>query len=324
MPTPPTPTTRLAPSPTGALHLGNARTFLMNAALARQNGWRVALRIEDLDTPRVKPETIAETIDLLTWLGMTWDAGPTLQSDDLDPYRDAMNALAKQRLIYPCSLTRSEIEAAASAPHERDEPREAIVTPEMRPDARPTAFDDEHTNWRLAVEPGTVIRFDDRAAEPQAIDVAADAGDFVIWTKRGCPSYQLAVTADDARQGVTEIVRGNDLLGSAARQLLLWSHLRDHLSLGEPPAQTHLPLVRGEDGKRLAKRHGDTRLTTYRERGVPAEAVIGLIAFWSGVQAAREPMSAAAFFERFRLDTMPGDDVIFTEDDDRWLQSFAS
>jgi len=159
---------------------------------------------------------------------------------------------------------------------------------------------------------------------PQTVDIAEDAGDFVVWTKRGAPSYQLAVTVDDARQGVTEIVRGDDLLTSAARQLLLWSLLADNLGWGPPPGQTHLPLVRGEDGRRLAKRHGDTRLTQYRELGVPPEAVIGLLAEWSGVPGQRRAMTTRAFCRGFDPGTMPRDAVTFTQEHDAWLRSFAS
>jgi len=316
---PPTsiPTTRLAPSPTGALHLGNARTFLCTWALARARGWEVLLRIEDLDTPRTRPGAAEQTVELLRWLGMDWDAGPVVQSADPEPYHAAMERLAGAGRVYPCALTRSEVEAAMSAPHEGDEgvSRASAAT---RPAERPEAFDDAGTNWRFVVEPGEV-RVDDRFMGPCAIDVSSDAGDFVVWTKRGQPSYQLAVVVDDARQGVREVVRGNDLLGSAARQRLLWSAL----GLGEPPGQTHLPLVRGADGRRLAKRHGDTRLTSYREAGVPAAAVIGLVAHWSGVLDRPEPMSAREFCERFGLDMMPRTDVTFTAEHDRWLHSQA-
>jgi glutamyl-tRNA synthetase len=160
---------------------------------------------------------------------------------------------------------------------------------------------------------------------PQAYEPAATVGDFVVWTKRGQPSYQLAVVVDDHRQGVTQVVRGNDLLDSAARQLLLYRAL----GYSPEPAYTHLPLVRGADGRRLAKRHGDTRVEHYRGQGVGAERVIGLIAWWCGVEGAQagrlchspEPMSTADFVDRFRLDTMSRSDVTFRPEDDAWLRS---
>lgn len=310
-------TTRLAPSPTGALHLGNARTFLINWAIARQRGWRVVLRIEDLDTPRVKPGAIERTIEELRWLGLDWDdrdAPVLVQSADLSPFADAMERLARAGLAYPCSLTRKEI-AAESAPNEGDQ--ETPFPRSLRPEVGPRAFDDRASNWRLVVEPGEVS-FVDEFAGAQRFEPARSVGDFMIWTKRGHPAYQLAVVVDDARQGVTRVVRGDDLLDSTARQLLL---IR---ALGlTPPRYFHVPLVRGEDGRRLAKRHGDTRLDAYREAGVPAERVIGLLASWCGIGGERRAMSAGGFLGAFDADRLPSRDVIYTEDDERWLQQAA-
>ncbi len=304
--------TRLAPSPTGALHLGNARTFLVNWALARQRDWTILLRVEDLDTPRVKPGAIDDTINTLAWLGLDWDEGPLTQLHDLGPYRDAMCALASRSLVYPCELSRAQIDAAASAPHAGDaEPR---FPPELRPSARPASFDDESTNWRLLVEPGAV-GFTDAFAGPQSIDPGAGVGDFVVWTKRAQPAYQLAVVVDDARQGVTHVVRGDDLLASAARQLLLY----DALGLTPMPEYTHLPLVRGADGRRLAKRHGDTRLSTFRDRGVTPQRLIALLARWSGVADGPDAMDASEFLHAFDIRTMPAQDVTYTQEDERWL-----
>lgn len=303
--------TRLAPSPTGALHLGNARTFLVNWCLARASGWRVVLRIEDLDTPRVKPGVIGATVETLAWLGLDWDEGPLVQSDGLGVHAEAMRTLAAGGVVYPCDLTRTQIEAAASAPNEGDhEPR---FDASLRPATRPRGFEDRATNWRLAVDAGPV-RFEDRFRGMVTVDVGATVGDFVVWTKRGCPSYQLAVVVDDARQGVTEVVRGDDLLGSAGRQTLLYRAL----GLGEPPAYTHLPLVRGSDGRRLAKRHGDTRLDHYRALGVPAERVLALLARWCGVEAG-DAVRAADLIGAVRLDTMPRADITFRPEDDQWL-----
>lgn len=307
-------TTRLAPSPTGALHLGNARTFLINWALARRRGWRIVLRIEDLDGPRVKPGAIESTIDILRWLGMDWDQGPIIQSGDLEPYRAAMRTLAGRSLAYPSDLTRSEIDAAASAPQEGV--HETPFPASLRPPLRSRPFDDETANWRFVVKPGAV-EFRDALAGPQGLEPAATIGDFVIWTRRGQPAYQLAVVVDDARQGVTQVVRGNDLLDSAARQLLLYRAL----GLAPEPAYTHLPLIRGQDGKRLAKRHGDTRIESYRAAGVAADRVIGLLAAWCGISPHPEPMTAAAFAARLDLNTISPDDRTFTPEDHAWLLS---
>lgn len=321
--------TRLAPSPTGALHLGNARTFLVNWAMARRAGWRIVLRIEDLDGPRVKPEAIDGTLRILEWLGIDWDEGPLIQSRDLGPYREAMARLAGCGLVYPSELTRAQIEAlaggdegmaadAASAPQEGS--REIVFPAALRPAEMPARFEREDVNWRLAVRPG-VVRVEDRFAGVHEFEVSRTIGDFLVWTKRGQPSYQLAVVVDDARAGVTAVVRGDDLLESAARQRMIYEGLV--LSERERPAYWHLPLVRGPDGRRLAKRHGDTRLDRYRELGVPAERVIGLAAGWSGVgpgaKRGREAMGAAEFLGRFDISTMPGTPVVFTGEDEAWL-----
>ncbi|MEZ6234459.1 MAG: glutamate--tRNA ligase family protein [Phycisphaerales bacterium] len=349
--------TRLAPSPTGSLHLGNARTFLVNWAMARRRGWRIVLRIEDLDSPRVKAGTDREAMDLLAWLGIGWDEGPTYQSVDLEPYRKAMRALARAGLVYPSGLTRTEIEAAiaeraravplvapealdphtsdsaeaaardgdadgsdaASAPQEGS--HEVVFPAWLRPTAiGPCAFDDEGTNWRLVADSGP-IGFVDAFAGRRLIDVGQTIGDFVVWTKRGVPAYQLAVVVDDARQGVTRVVRGDDLLDSTARQILV----ARALGLAHAPTHTHLPLVRGPDGRRLAKRHGDTRLTSYRAAGVPAERIIGLLAAWSGIGERRipTPMTAGEFLDRFDLSRMPAEPVVMAPEDDAWLRCEA-
>lgn len=303
--------TRLAPSPTGALHLGNARTFVVNWILARTRGWRVLLRIEDLDGPRVKPQAIDQTLQTLEWLGLTWDQGPVIQSQDLEPHAAAMHALAQAALAYPCELTRGEISSAASAPHAADAAPPAVTRPSP---LLPTVFDDRRTNWRFAT-PDRSVTFEDAIAGRVAARPIEEAGDFVIWTKRGMPAYQLAVVVDDARQGVTQIVRGDDLLPSAARQALLYQAL----GLGPLPQYAHLPLVIGPDGRRLAKRHGDTRLTAYQAQGVPVERVLGLLAHWTLPGMPRSPIDLAEFTERLQLDTMPGDPARFTPEDDAWL-----
>lgn len=305
--------TRLAPSPTGALHLGNARTFLVNWALARRLGWRIVLRIEDLDGPRVKPEAAAGILDALRWLGIDWDEGPYVQSDDLEPYRAAMKRLAEAGAAFPCALTRTAIERAASAPQEGG--HEVRFPASLRPAAWDRRFKDAATNWRFVTAPGRVA-FEDGFAGRQAIEPSAVVGDFIVWTKRSVPAYQLAVVVDDHAQGITDIVRGDDLLDSAPRQLLLYRAL----GLSPEPSYVHLPLVIGPDGKRLAKRHGDSRLDTYRAAGVPPEAVIGLIGRWCGlIKEGR--LSAREFQDALDLAKIPRKPVVFTPEDDSRLRS---
>lgn len=319
--------TRLAPSPTGSLHLGNARTFLVNWALARRLGWRIVLRIEDLDTPRVKPGIVALTIDLLRWLGIDWDEGPVVQSHDWEPYRAAMRELAAKGLAYPSELSRADVAAAASAPQEGSQ--ELRFPASLRPVLRPGAFefgdgpapaDDGRAapGWRFVV-PDSAVAFTDRIAGAQSRRPWDSVGDFVVWTRRPSPAYQLAVVVDDHRQGVTDIVRGDDLLDSAARQLLLYR------ALGRAPEPTywHLPLVVGADGQRLAKRHGDSRLDAYRARGVEAERVIGLLARWCGLVGLGGLRSGGMSADEFRagldVDRIPKCPITFTPEDDAWL-----
>ncbi|UYV13347.1 MAG: tRNA glutamyl-Q(34) synthetase GluQRS [Phycisphaera sp.] len=303
--------TRLAPSPTGALHLGNARTFVVNWILARRHGWCVVMRIEDLDGPRVKPEAIDQTLETLRWLGLDWDGGPSIQSHDLEPHARAMDALARAALAYPCELTRTEIAAAASAPHAGDAAPAAVTRPARLEASR---FENRETNWRFAT-PATPVTIDDAFSGSTTPNLSEDAGDFVIWTKRGMPAYQLAVVVDDARQGVTQVVRGDDLLPSAARQVLLYQAL----GFSPLPTYTHLPLVLGPDGRRLAKRHGDSRLTTYQRHGVPVERILGLLAHWSLRGQPRIPIELAEFTSRLDVDTMPRGPARFTPEDDAWL-----
>jgi glutamyl-tRNA synthetase len=324
--------TRLAPSPTGALHLGNARTFLVNWAMARREGWRIVLRIEDLDTPRVKPGVLDLTVDLLSWLGLNWDEGPIVQSADLEPYVDAMRRLVARGLAYPAISTRRELLAECAGPDGASAPQEgaaeAPFPASMRPSELPREFkwapsdtqtpaDQDRPAWRF-VCPEREVQFLDRFCGPQRHVPARTVGDFIVWTKRSQPAYQLAVVVDDHRQGVTDIVRGDDLLDSAARQALLY----DALGLGPAPSQCHLPLVRGEDGRRLAKRHGDTRLDVYRARGVRPERVVGLVARWCGLTGdTRREMHTTEFLHAFRLDRMSKSPVVFTLEDDAWLRA---
>lgn len=286
---------------------------MLNWALARQNNWRIGLRIEDLDTPRVKPGAIEQTIDLLAWLGLDWDEGPLVQSIDQSPYVQAMRRLARAGAVYPCDLTRSEIEAAASAPQEGV--HETVMPRSLRPaGVGPTEFVDTGSNWRLVV-PDEPVGFVDTRHGPQRVSLPESIGDFVVWTRRGQPSYQLAVVVDDARLGVTQVVRGNDLLESTARQLALYRAL----GLAPEPTHTHVPLVRGPDGRRLAKRHGDSRLGTWKARGMRPERVIGLVACWTGLQTQPEPMAASEFLDRFDAGTIPMSDIVFDQRAESWL-----
>jgi glutamyl-tRNA synthetase len=311
--------TRLAPSPTGALHLGNARTFLVNWAMARQRGWRVVLRIEDLDTPRVKAGADRQAIGDLRWLGLDWDEGPVYQACDPSPYHTALKRLDDAGLIYPCCCSRREIAAAASAPQEGEHELRYPGTCRPMGGGRGHASAPAAAAWRVIVPDGPVA-FHDEARGEYRVDVQAQVGDFVVRTKEGLPSYQLAVVVDDARQGVTDVVRGDDLLDSTGRQILLHRMLGLDDPNGAGPRWWHLPLVRGSDGRRLAKRHGDTRVAMYRELGVDPRRLVGLLAAWSGVCDTPAPMSADAFAGHFAIERLPRRDIIFRPEDDAWLR----
>ena len=311
--------TRLAPSPTGALHLGNVKTFVLNWLLARQRGWRVVMRIDDLDGPRVKPEAAERALDLLGWLGLEWD-GPVLrQSEDLSVYRDALQTLEARGLTYLCPATRSEIQAAASAPHEDEHEQRypGLYRPRIVDGVRVMREfpPDADTAVRL-LAPDREVAYRDEWAGPQRTNVQQHVGDFIVQTKAGLPSYQLATVVDDARQGVTHIVRGEDLLRSVPRQQLVY----DALGLGPLPRYYHLPLVYGPDGHRLAKRHGDTRAARYREAGVSAPRLLGLVGYWSGVLPQREEASLDTLLARLEAaDPLPGEAVTFSQEDEQWL-----
>ncbi len=304
--------TRLAPSPTGALHVGNARTFLINWALAKQHDWQLVLRIENLDTPRNQPGAIAHAIEDLRWLGLDWDQGPTFQLDDLSPYQAALSQLADAGHTYPCPATRGEILAAASAPHVDD--HELRYPGLYRPPAAPPIDPQAGTATRVIVPDGE-IHFVDQIGGDQVHDVQQQVGDFVVATKAGLPAYQLAVVVDDHRQGITDVVRGDDLLRSTARQRVLYN------LLGYEPMPTywHVPLVVDEEGRRMAKRRGDTRLAWLREQGVSTERMIALLARLCGWIDPPSMLSAAQFAEGFRLEQLSRQPVTFTQGDLAWL-----
>jgi len=298
---------RLAPSPTGALHLGNARTFLLNWLLVRSAGGTLPVRIEDLDGPRVKAGAADQAMEDLRWLGLEGDGPPLLQSTRAPAHAEALERLRAAGLVYPCTCTRREVELAASAPQEGDGTAPYPGTCRGRFGSADEAREatGREPAWRFRVPEEREVAFTDGFRGPVRLRPAESTGDFVVAKRGGEAAYQLAVVVDDAFQGVDTVVRGDDLLPSTPLQVLLAE------ALGLPvPAYVHLPLVRGPDGRRLAKRHGDTRIARYREEGIPPERVLGLLASWSGL-GCREPVTAAALLERgFTLAAVPREDVV--------------
>ena len=314
--------TRLAPSPTGALHLGNARTFLINWLLARRNGWEVLLRVEDIDGPRIKKGADRQAIEDLRWLGIDWDEGPVYQSGRMDAYGEAVRRLLETGHAYPCVCSRSEVSSAASAPHAEDGAAVYPGTCRGRfgsvEEARRDGGKEPAIRFRV---PDEAVQFEDRFAGSRRFDVARELGDFVIAKADGTPAYQLAVVVDDADMNVTDVVRGDDLLDSAPRQILLYRGL----GLAErQPAYCHVPLVTGPDGRRLAKRHGDTRLSFYRDRDVSPGRILYLLARWCGMDVGEEPAGAAELLPRFDLSLVPRQPIVFTREDDAWLRGVSN
>lgn len=308
--------TRLAPSPTGALHLGNARTLLVNFLLAMKLGWRVVMRMEDLDGPRIKPGAAGQVLDELAWIGLEWDEPVTYQSGRAAAYRAALDKLIASGDAYPCTCSRKDIELAGSAPHLDDPVRTYPGTCRRRWRSAEQAMQAAHrpVAWRVMV-PDRAISFEDRFAGSWSFRLTETCGAFVIFRSEGMAGYQLAVVVDDAAAGVNRIVRGDDLLDSTARQI----HLRRLLGLDWPVEYWHLPLIVGPDGRRLAKRHGDTRLARYRRAGVPAGRLLGLLGYWSGLIETRRPATMAELLDRFDPGLIPPRQIVFAPADNAFL-----
>jgi glutamyl-tRNA synthetase len=308
--------TRLAPSPTGALHLGHARTFLVTWWMARQCGAEIVMRMEDLDAGRRKDESVQQAYDDLAWLGMDWDGGPIVQSHRAASYQETLESLFHRGVIYPCTCTRKEIAeavaASAGAPHEGEETPRYPGTCRANLGKRVDQME-KPACWRLKVDPGE-IAFDDAIAGPQALDVALDAGDFPLTRFDGTPAYQLAVVTDDHAMDIDMVIRGDDLLSSTPRQIAIYK------SLGwAPPKFAHVPLVIGADGKRLAKRHGESRIAQFREAGVSAKKIIGWAAWRSGQIDKLREISIRDVLADFDLARLPRKRIVLDADDLKWL-----
>ncbi|HUR60200.1 MAG TPA: tRNA glutamyl-Q(34) synthetase GluQRS [Opitutaceae bacterium] len=261
---------RLAPSPTGFLHLGHARTFWIAAERARERQGSLLLRNDDLDAARCRPEFIVAMQEDLRWLGIAWDGPMISQSERIARYRAALERLHASGLIFACTRSRRDVLEAAGAPHEGDD--EPVYPREFRPPVGaplPPLGDAITVNWRLRVPDGDELVFQDAACGEQRAVAGRDFGDFLVWRKDDTPSYQLATVVDDAELGITEVVRGVDLIKSTFRQLLLFR------ALGwTPPRFYHAPLMLDANGVRLAKRHDTLALRTLRAQGVKPESIV--------------------------------------------------
>ena len=267
---------RLAPSPTGLLHIGHARTFWIAAQRAIERQGTLILRNEDLDLQRSRPEFAAALIEDLRWIGIRWSEGPDCggpyapysQSERRAFYLDAWRRLRDGGFIYPCTCSRKDLAQAASAPNDADD--EPIYPGRCRGRIDASQFaDPAGINWRFRLQEGDEITFADLNLGPERYVAGRDFGDFLVWRRDDVPAYQLAVVVDDAAMRITEVVRGADLLKSTARQLLL---IR---ALGySTPAYFHCELVLDQSGARLAKRHDALSIRHLRESGMLAKQVI--------------------------------------------------
>ena len=291
-------TGRFAPTPSGRLHLGNVFAAMLAWLSARSRGGRCLLRIEDLDAPRCPAGDTDRMLDDLDWFGFAFD-GPVLrQSRRADVYRDSLAKLAEQTEVYPCWCSRADLHAA-TAPHGADgQPVYSGKCRRLQPAERPG----RPACLRVAV-PDQTIHLTDGVQGDYGQNLARECGDFIVRRADGVYAYQLAVTVDDALSGVTEVVRGRDLLPSAPRQIYLLRLLGY-----EPPAYYHVPLLLGPDGARLSKRDGSSNLEALRRR-FPSDAIIGMLAYNAGLLGRFEPISLSQLIPLFDWSAVKKDDV---------------
>jgi glutamyl-tRNA synthetase len=301
---------RLAPSPTGGLHLGHARTFLIAWLAARHAGGRVILRIEDLDRSRARPDAIRTAVDDLRWLGLDWDEGPDtggpnapyLQSERFPLYEQWLERLKKDERVYPCTCTRADVAQAASAPHAEDEGPVYPGKCSQRCVADADSLRDRQFAWRFRVCSG-VVEWNDLFLGRAFGDPARQGGDFIVARNDGSYSYQLAVVADDAAMGVNQVIRGNDLVASTPRQILLYRQA-GRLE----PEFGHVSLAVEANGRRLAKRDGSLKLAALREKGVDPRWLIGELVQscgWIQTSMATNPREAIGLYNAHTLSRDP-------------------
>jgi len=285
------------------LHLGHARTFLAAWLAARSTNGSILLRVEDLDASRARPEAMTGAQLDLRWLGLDWDEGPDVggpsgsyvQSERVAIYAAALECLKASERVYPCTCTRADIARAVSAPHAEDEGPVYPGTCSGRSVADALSLGDRPFAWRFRVPPGPVV-WEDLILGRTAIDPSQTGGDFIVARSTGPFSYQLAVVQDDAAMGVTQVIRGDDLVASTPRQILLFQALdlpRPHFG--------HVPLVHGPDGRRLAKRDGSIKLATLRESGMDPRRLVGWLAQSWGLTEEMIPSSPSDWARGFDL-----------------------
>ena len=302
-------TGRLAPSPSGEMHLGNAFAALLAWLSARAQGGRVLLRLEDLDLPRCPARYSQGVMEDFRWLGLDWDNDPVYQSQRSAYYEDCLVRLAAQDLLYPCYCTRRELHSGpteASAPHTAAPVyggRCRALTAAQRADYEAQG---RRGALRLRV-PDQVYTLTDGHLGPYAANLAREVGDFILRRSDGLYAYQLAVVADDAAMGVTEVVRGRDLLPSTPQQL----YLQEILGFSHPE-YCHLPLLLAPDGRRLSKREGDLSLRALSKRYKSTE-LVGVLGCWAGLLDKPAPVTPQELVPEFSWDRVPREDITVTD-----------
>lgn len=312
---------RYAPSPTGHLHLGNARTALLAYWQVKSQNGQFVMRTEDLDSQRSRPEFVQANLDELRWLGLSWDEGtdsggpyaPYLQSERFGLYQRALGTLQASNRLFECYLSRKDLQGVASAPHgsgafygeEQRKLSERVKVQKQREGKTPSL--------RFLVEPQTLTFYDEILGDV-TLNPAEDTGDFVVRRADGEWAYQLAVVVDDMAMNITHVLRGDDLLPSTGAQLLLYEALK-----AEPPMFAHVPLLLDTDGSRLAKRRGSLTLTALKEAGVKPKRVVGLLALTLGLLERPQEAHIEDFARTFRLEAIRREPFKLTEDLLAWL-----
>ncbi len=312
---------RYAPSPTGHLHLGNARTALLAYWQVKSQNGQFVMRTEDLDSQRSRPEFVQANLDELRWLGLSWDEGtdsggpyaPYLQSERFGLYQRALGTLQASNRLFECYLSRKDLQGVASAPHgsgafygeEQRKLNERVKVQKQREGKTPSL--------RFLVEPQTLTFYDEILGDV-TLNPAEDTGDFVVRRADGEWAYQLAVVVDDMAMNITHVLRGDDLLPSTGAQLLLYEALK-----ADPPMFAHVPLLLDTDGSRLAKRRGSLTLTALKEAGVKPKRVVGLLALTLGLLERPQEAHIEDFARTFRLETIRREPFKLTEDLLAWL-----
>jgi len=293
--------TRLAPSPTGYLHLGNALSFLLCWLAARKNNGIVHLRIDDIDPRRSRREYAGAIIRDIAWLGLDWDGEKIFQSSRQSRYKSALSALKNQGAVYPCFCTRKELRSLAGAPHREDQgpPYPGTCATLDKKTQKKLIASGKAYSLRLRC-PDAPIAFEDIIQGQQLFTRQEYGGDFPIVRSDGVWAYQLATAVDDAEMGVNFIMRGRDLLTSTPRQIVIAQKLKFPI-----PQYAHIPLLLDGNGERLAKRHKALSLALLREQGVRPERITGILAMLAGINPMGFALAPWQLLDNFALNMIP-------------------